>query len=145
MMRSPSSEGSFLPGVRGGISPYLISVVERKEECEKNLQTVQPPVHSSGSREKVRYSVWCIMMLPLLHFPQYSQITSLCNDVVHTFASTTRLSSLLTDSMDATPLGQQRVDAWSRALKAAMKQISSEEFCSLSDVVKPFISALLQV
>ena len=53
LMRARSSTDTVLPGMRGGVAPYVLSVVERKEVCEKMLNSMKPPVSSSSEREKV--------------------------------------------------------------------------------------------
>ena len=55
------------------------------------------------------------------------------------------MTSLLQDATAATPVAVQRIEAWSRALRTAVERLHSEEFSSLSDVVKPFTAGLLQV
>ena len=57
-MQARSPIDTVMPGRRGGISPYVSYVVERKEFCEKLFQSQKPPVLSSSAREKVRCVYW---------------------------------------------------------------------------------------
>jgi midasin len=125
LMRARSPIDTVLPGRRGGISPYVSYVVERKEFCEKLFQRQKPPVSSSSAREK------------------YSLMVSVCTDVIHTFCSSERVASLLQDASVATQDSFSRVETWSKALRAAVDKLHSE-FPSLEDVVKPFTTGLLQ-
>ena len=76
---------------------------------------------------------------------QYSDAVSICNDVVHTLCSTERVATLQRDANDATPAALRRVETWSKAVRAAVDRLQSEEFSPLADVVKPFTTGLLQV
>ena len=53
LLKAQSSVGTLLPGTRGGIAPYVLSVLERKEVCENLLRNMQPPASCSSERAKV--------------------------------------------------------------------------------------------
>jgi len=47
-----------LPGVRGGMAPYVTSVVKRKQKWEEHMQYIPPVVHC-GDREEVCMCAIC--------------------------------------------------------------------------------------
>ena len=72
-------------------------------------------------------------------------MVSVCNDLVHTLCSPERVAGLQRDASAPNPAAVCRVEAWSRAVGAAVDKLHSEEFSPLADVVKPFATGLLQV
>ena len=58
-----------LPGVRGGVAPYIMSVMKRKQMYEESMLVIIP-VHQSGDRSQVttsyaylcRYNLKCILL-----------------------------------------------------------------------------------
>lgn len=52
-VQSTACSQNSLPGVQGGVAPYLMSVVQRRDACEELLYSIHPPASLSGDRVKV--------------------------------------------------------------------------------------------
>ena len=85
--------------------------------------------------------------LPSLPSPsvlQYSSLVTVCSDVLHSLCSPQRVASLQSDASSASPAALLRVEAWTRAVTAAVAKLKSE-FPLLADVVQPFTVGLQEV
>ena len=73
---------------------------------------------------------------------QYSNLVSVCNDLVNSLCSPSRVVSIRQDAITATSDSLLRVEAWSKAVSAAIDKLNSEEYMSLIDVLHPFSTGL---
>ena len=67
---------------------------------------------------------------------------SVCNDLVHSLCSPHRVKSFCEDTVSATYDSLLRVEAWSRAVSAALEKLNSEQYSSFVDVLCPFSTGL---
>lgn len=72
-------------------------------------------------------------------------MVSTCNDLIHTLYSPNRVASLLQDASIASSVSQLRVQAWSKAVTAALEKLRSGDLSSFSDVLDPFSVGLQEV
>ena len=54
LLKAKSSVYTFLPGVRGGVAPYVLSAVRRSKECDELLHGLNSLSINSNSRRKVK-------------------------------------------------------------------------------------------
>ena len=52
-----------VPGERGGVAPYLMSVLRRRDACEDLLHSIPLPASLSRDRRKVEYTyMWSVSL-----------------------------------------------------------------------------------